>query len=290
VAVAAGGAAEAPPISTLQAPDYPWVRELAQQVRYALQSLSYERGLNIGRLYVCGKGATERGADWRLSEGLDLPVTLLAPVEKPDAAQYATAYGCAVQAAGGAAVALNLTPARVAVAREIEQRRQTRFSWSVLAGAVTLAAALVLGAMFYHRQQVLAETQRRLDELRVNVPAPPMKPEELKASAEAVGEALNARVTAGRAISALSRHLPEGTWLAELTYNAQTGSVVRGYSTDRNGPQRALVALLRQRTFDEVTLDYQTQDQVGGVPVWGFQLTCKLRPPEQTGARRGVRR
>ena len=35
-----------------------WVSGLAHQVRYALQAISYERGIAFERLYVCGAGAT----------------------------------------------------------------------------------------------------------------------------------------------------------------------------------------------------------------------------------------
>ena len=51
---------------------------------------------------------------------------------------------------------------------------------------------------------------------------------------------------------------------------------------------RAQIALLRQQLFDEVTLDYRTEEKLNNVPVWGFQLTCKLYPKER--ARRGRRK
>jgi hypothetical protein len=45
--------------------------------------------------------------------------------------------------------------------------------------------------------------------------------------------------------------------------------------------------------FDEVTLDYQTEDQIAKVPAWGFQLSCKLRPKEKVrrkGTNQGTKR
>jgi Tfp pilus assembly protein PilN len=287
-AVAAGGGSG----STLAMDALPWVTQVSQQVRYSLQAVSYERGFSIQRLYVCGEGVTRQGAEWQLSERLDVPLTLLGPPggEPHEAAQYAVAYGCALQGAGVAAMPLRLALARVTVAREVEQRRQGRISWGALIGSVVIAGTLVVGAMFHQQNQRLAKSEATRQQLRMVVATPAMPPEDLKAARTAITQSLETPVPAARMLSALSRQLPEGTWLNELTYNPNTGCVLRGYSMDANGAQRAQIALLRQQMFDEVTLDYRTEDEVSGAPVWGFQLTCRLRPKEVVRTKRGATR
>jgi Tfp pilus assembly PilM family ATPase len=76
VAAAAGGGTV---ISSLAVGSITWLDALTQQVRYTLQAVSYERGFSIQRLYVCGEGVTREGAEWQLSERLDVPLTLLGP-------------------------------------------------------------------------------------------------------------------------------------------------------------------------------------------------------------------
>lgn len=274
-----------------------WIASVAQPVRFALQALSYERGLAVQRLYLCGEGATRGGAEWQLADRLDLTPTILgappsvSPGEGSESGVYAVAYGCALQASGAAAIALNLTPARVTVAREIEQRRQTRVSWGALAGAAVAAVGLVFAGAVSQQNRKLAYLDQQLAERKGISAAALMSPADLKAADEAVQAQVGVRVPPAYLLATLSRHLPQGTWLAELNYNSGTGSVVRGYSLDANGPQRAVIALLRQRRdekplFDEVTLDYQTEELINNVPVWGFQMTCRLRPEEVQRSRR----
>ncbi|MCC2669326.1 MAG: Type pilus assembly protein PilM [Armatimonadetes bacterium] len=287
--VAAGGERSA--LSTLSNSPLPWIPGLSQQVRYALQAVSYERGITIERLYLCGAGAGSEGVEWQLSERLDVPVSLLAP-ESGDprvAAAYTVAYGCALQAAGVAVMPLRLTLARVTVAREVEQRRQVRVSWGALVGSVVLAGTLVVAALFHRQSQELEHVQAQQRALGIEVPTPVMAPEELKTTLGSIEETLATRVSAAKAIATLSRQLPQGTWLTELNYNAASGCTIRGYSVDAGGAQRALVGLLRQQLFDEVTLDFQTEDEIAKVPAWGFQISCKLRPKEKT-TRRGTKR
>ncbi len=290
-----GGAAIATAPSSLTAPG--WIASVAQPVRFALQALSYERGLTVQRLYLCGEGATRSGAEWHLADRLDLTPTILgAPAaastgDGGESGLFAVAYGCALQAAGAAVISLNLTPARVTVAREIEQRRQTRISWGALAGAAVAAVGLVFAGAVSQQNRKLAYLDQQLAERRGISAAALMSPADLKAADEAVQAQAAARVPAAHLIATLSRQLPEGTWLAELSYNAGTGSVIRGYSLHPSGPQRAVIALLRQRRenkplFDEVTLDYQTEEAINSVPVWGFQMTCRLRPEEVKRSRR----
>jgi Tfp pilus assembly PilM family ATPase/Tfp pilus assembly protein PilN len=278
--------------SALTMESLPWVTTLAQQVRYSLQAVSYERGFSIQRLYVCGEGVTREGSEWQLSERLDVPITLLGPPggEPHEAAQYAVAFGCALQGVGVAAMPLRLALARVTVAREVEQRRQVRISWGALIGSVVIAGSLVVGAMFHQQNQRLAKSEATREQLKLVVAAPAVPPEELKAARTAITESLETRIPAAQVLSTLSRQLPEGTWLNELTYNPTTGCVLRGYSMDANGAQRAQIALLRQQLFDEVTLDYRTEDEVSGAPVWGFQLTCRMRPKEVTRTKRSTRK
>lgn len=267
-----------------------WISALSQQVRYTLQAVSYERGFSIQRLYVCGEGMKREGAEWQLSERLDVPLSLLgAPDGDPhEMAPYAVAFGCALQAAGAAAMPLKLALARITVAREVEQRRQVRISWGALGGSVVLATALVVGALFHQANQRLKLAEAKRAELRIDIPPPVMAPEELKKAKDAILSNKETSIPAARVLSSLSRNLPEGTWLNELTYNPTTGCVIRGYSLDSNGAQRAQIALLRQQMFDEVTLDYRTEDEVAKVPVWSFQLSCKIKPKETV--RRGTRR
>ncbi|MFN3650689.1 MAG: pilus assembly protein PilM [Armatimonadota bacterium] len=271
-----GGEGSAPAVAA--APG--WARTLAQQLRYAVQALSYERGLQIQRLYLCGKGAGEPGADWEVSEALDCPVTLLSfPAGDPaEAATYATAYGCAVQAAGKAAVTLNLTPARVAVAREVEQRRQAQVSWGALAAAVVAAAGLVFGAMVYREQQGLAADQEKLRQVQaLGVRAPEALPSRVKSSAQAVQAQLETRVPPARLLTVLSQQLPAGTWLAELSYQSDGNTVLRAHTTDPRGAQQTQIRLLRLQMFDEITLDFSNQEAINNVPVWAFQLTCRQK-------------
>lgn len=260
-----------------------WLSELSQQVRYALRSLSYERGMGAERLYVCGGGATQPGMEARLAEVLGIPVTVLTPQEGDVAGSvYAVAYGCAVQAAELAAIPLNLTPARMAAAMEVAQRRQAKVSWVALAIAGVTAALLIFAAAVHNKQQELEQVQARLRDLGPGVvvaSAPATK--ELTAGAEAVEAALQTRVTAADALSLLNRRMPVGTWLAEVSYNAETGCVVRGYSKTPDGPQQAHMAILGEDRFDTVTFDYRTKDVLGDKPVWGFQITCRLQPPDR---------
>lgn len=290
--VTAGAASERGALATLSENAIPWVVALSQQVRYALQAVSYERGTTIERLYLCGEGAAREGSDWQLSERLDVPLTLLGP-ETGDAraaAPYAVAFGCALQAAEVAAMPLRLSLARVTVAREVEQRRQVRISWGALIASVAVAGSLVVAAMFHQKNVELEQVEAKLREFRGTVPVPSMSAEDLSASLADITAAQETRVPAAKALSTLSRQLPQGTWLTELNYNAASGCVVRGYSLDPNGAQRAQIALLRQGVFDEVTLDYRTEDEINKVPVWGFQISCKLKPKEIKRQRRGTRR
>ena len=219
-------------------------------------------------------------------------MALLSPDEKnpADGAAYAVAYGCAVQAAGAATIALNLAMPRVTVAREVEQRRQAQRSWLALAGATALATGLIFGAIIHSEREAVRQAEVRLQQLGVSVEEPAMSPADLKKALASVTTAGAARVPAATALSALSANLPAGTWLTELTYNSASGCVFRGYSLDETAPQQAQIALLDRQLFDEVTLDYRTGDEIGDVPVWGFQISCKLRPAVVDRRRGGTRR
>jgi Tfp pilus assembly PilM family ATPase/Tfp pilus assembly protein PilN len=286
--VAAGG--ERGALATASGSASPWIVALAQQVRYALQAVAYERGTSIERLYLCGAGAAIDGADWQLSERLDVPLTILAPDDTRASAAYTVAYGCALQAADVAAMPLRLSLSRVTVAREVEQRRQVRISWGALVTSVVVAGSLVVAAMFHQKNVELEQVESKLREFRGTVPVPSMSAEDLSASLADITVAQDMRVPAAQALSTLSRQLPQGTWLTELSYNAASGCVARGYSLEPNGAQRAQIALLRQGIFDEVTLDYRTEDAISKVPVWGFQISCKLKPKVVVRKRQGTRR
>jgi Tfp pilus assembly protein PilN len=278
--VTAGGGAG------LGTPAPAWTAVLSQQLRYVLQALAYERGLSVERLYLCGAGALEPQAGWHLSEALDLPVAAF-PVPEAGGAEgpvFAVAYGCAVQAAGAAAVALNLTPVRVTVAREQLERRQVTFSWSALVASLVIAGGLVFAAALHQRTAEAEEAEAQLQRLRSSVGAVPAAPAELKEAAKAIGEVVKAPATAAGTLAMLSQQLPPGVWLAELTYNRQTGAIIRGFSTREDGPARAQIALINRHLYENVGLDYRTQQEIAGVPVWGFQITCKL-PQERQGRR-----
>ena len=268
-----------------------WVAALSQQVSFALNALSFDRGLTPERLYLCGQGATHADAAWHLSERMSVPLTVLAPSgdAAPESAAFAVAYGCAVQAAGLATVGLNLTPARITVAREVEQRRQTRMSWGALVGAVAVAGGLVFGAALHTQQRKLDEAKVELGKLQ-GIPAVEGTSTVLKGlqgSLTAVKEVATSRVPAADLVPILSSQLPPDVWLAELTYNAQTGAVIRGYSRTPDAPRLAQIQLLSLQRFDEVTLDYRNEDRVGSRQVWNFQISCRIRPPVRT---RGTRR
>jgi Tfp pilus assembly PilM family ATPase/Tfp pilus assembly protein PilN len=269
-----------------EAPETPepasWLVALSQQVRYALQALSYERGLALERLYLCGAGAAITEVDWQLGERLGMPATLLAAGADADSASYTVAYGCALQAVGSGEIALNLTPARVAVAREVEERRQARLSWGALAGSVVVAGTLMLGAAMHHQQRSIEQLEGKLGELGVVLDGQELDPGPLKAALTALEDVGEARVPASRVMTVLNRQLPESVWLRELTYTADTGATLRGYSLDQSGPQRAHLGILRQQLFDEVRLDYRHQEYAGDVPVWSFQVSCRLQT-EQVG-------
>jgi Tfp pilus assembly PilM family ATPase len=295
-----------------------WVSGLAHQVRYALQAISYERGIAFERLYVCGAGATLAGVDWQLSEALDFPVTLLSASGDPEGAEFAVAYGCAAQAAGFGTIALNLTPMRVAMAREVEQRRQNTISWGALAGAAVVAAGLVFGAAVHQKQLELDALQAQLKELGNPLPqGVAVAPGDLKKISTQLDTALKVRVPPATLVAQLNSSLPQGCWLSELIYNADTGAIVRGGSTDPAGPQKAQIELLKaqmadaaaaekttgasrtrtaaaiqpppeQPLFDEVTLNYVNEDLIGAKQVWMFEIACRLKPKEKT--RGAVRR
>lgn len=289
--VTAGGSGERGALATASGTASPWIVALAQQVRYALQAVAYERGTSIERLYLCGEGAALDGADWQLSERLDVPITILAPeaADTAGAAAYTVAFGCALQAADVAAMPLRLSLSRVTVAREVEQRRQVRISWGALITSVVVAGSLVTAALFHQKNVELEQVESKLRQFRGTVPVPSMSAEDLSASLEDITVAQSTRVPSAQALSTLSSQLPQGTWLTELSYNAASGCVARGYSLDPNGAQRAQIALLRQGVFDEVTLDYRTEDAISKVPVWGFQISCKLKPKVVVRKRRGTR-
>ena len=259
-----------------------WSAPIAAQINRLRQILSFERGLDHGTLLLCGDGAGMLDADLDLASGTGLHTQILALAEhEAEGGALAVAMGCALQAAGAGVVTLNLTPARVAVEREIQQLRQARFSWGTLVGATALSIALVAGALVTQKQKTLERLQTDLAILknaqRVDAPSPGT----LKKTHDAVVEAAENRIPPGRLLAALSSQLPTSVWLTELTYSATTGCVIRGASTDQTGPQRAQIALLRQRLFDEVSLDYRTEEEVNSIPVWGFQMSCKLRPVEK---------
>lgn len=288
VPVTAGGGGHSEPEGL--AGTLPWIVTLSQQARYVLQALCYERGLTIERLYVCGEGAARAAVMSQLSERLPHPTALLAPpgTTLPEGAAYTVAFGCAAQAAGGEGIQLNLTPARVSAAREVEQRRQTRVSWGTLAASVALASGMIFAAVLHQKEEALAKVDAKLAEVDRLVPADSgAATAGLKTAVTAIEGVQGERVAPGRLLSVLSRQMPAGTWLADLSYNALTGSVVRGFSVDEGGAQRALTGMLRQQLFDEVTLDYRTEDHIGSVPVWSFQLTCKLKDQNTRSRRTG---
>lgn len=267
------------------------VSALAQQVRYSLRALAYERGASAERLWVCGSGAAHAALLAQLAAELELEVRPLAPEVPPggEAAEHwavhAAALGCAVQAAGAAAIALNLTPARMAAALEVAQRRESRVSAAALGVAGGLALLLVFAALVGGRRQALQQAREKLLEVGMvpSVKTPPA--DALERSASAVEESLKTPITAAGALALLGRALPPGAWLAELNYNAETGLVLRGYATTPAGPQQAHLALLDEPRFDAVTFDYRTQEFIGTQSVWSFQVTCRF-PQRDTRTRR----
>jgi Tfp pilus assembly PilM family ATPase len=269
----------------------PWVDELARQARFCLNAVELSKGHKATRLYLCGGGVGSGSLDWYLGEQLSIPVTILDPSadQRGGGAPYAVAYGCAVQALDEAVLPLNLTPTVVAVAREVEQRRQVRFAWTMFGVAAAAAIVLLIAAAFAYQDRELAMVTEKLSQLPQSARKlkPEAKPSVLKDAVEAVTEAAEARVPAAHAIGLLNQGLPSDVWLAEMTYNAESGAVTRGYAQDPASPQMAQASLLASKAYDEVTLDYQTAEKLGDRDVWSFQLTCKLRPKEKK-TRRGT--
>jgi hypothetical protein len=254
----------------------PWVGLLAREVRFALQAISYERGTAFTRLWVCGAGAANSK---ELAWATNMSVEALRPHDVPEiGAEYAVAAGCALQAVGRAQVALNMTPARLTMAREVAQRQQGRLSWTALATAVLVTGALLYLGALHNQSMAIEASEQKLKMLAGVKRVVKISPSDLKKSQVAVQTAIAARVPAAEMLAMLSTTMPQDAWLAEFNYNGKTGGVVRGYSMQPDGAQQTQAALLRRQQFDEVTLDYRTEESLSGVPVWGFQLTCRLRP------------
>ncbi len=264
----------------------PWVGLLAREVRFALQAISYERGTTFTRLWVCGAGAANSK---ELAWATNMTVEALKPHEAPEITpEYVVAAGCALQAIGRAAVALNMTPARLTAAREVAQRQQGRISWATLTGAVVVTGALLFWAALHNQARAVEASEQELAKLNRVKLSVKISPGDLKKSQAAVETAITTRVPAAEMLSMLSTTMPQDAWLAEFNYNGKTGGVIRGYSMQPDGAQQTQAALLRRQQFDEVTLDYRTEENLSGVPVWGFQLTCRLRPQVVVAPARGT--
>lgn len=262
-----------------QGGDLQWVEAVAQQVQYTLQSVSFEKGLQIERVHVCGRGAELAGSSEALSAALGIAAPPLVIPGGSEPALYPVAFGCALQAAGLAGLALNLVPTVVTVQREREQRRQHRFSSVALIAAAVLALSIVLYALAEKREDEAEMMAERVKEIglppRGKIPSPSL----LDKAGKSLDNLQKVRVSAAAALTGLNQELPQGAWLTEWSYSAQSGSVVRGYSLDPIAPQQAQISLLRQRKFDEVTLDFLQQEKLDQTDAWGFQLSCKLRAP-----------
>jgi hypothetical protein len=147
---------------------------------------------------------------------------------------------------------------------------------------------LIFAAAVNKQQQELEQLRAKVREAPDAAEIPANYTKGLASSAEAVETALKTRVSAADALSLLNRRLPAGTWLTDVSYNAETGCVVRGMSKTPDGPQLAHLAILGEDKFDTVSFDYRTQDIVGDTPVWGFQITCRLQAPNRNQTRRGA--
>lgn len=258
-----------------------WVAALASGLRYSLRALSYERGIQIEVLYLCGKGAALAGVAEQLQERLSMPVRLLSPpgIEE-DAPRYAVAYGAALQAAGRAPMPLHLELARILAQREVEQRRQSRFSWTVLLTSAVLAILVLVAVLTIKKQLDLNAAREAYQEVSDVHVAAVASPAMLSRAQKAVAEELDVRLTSAELLRMLNLHKPAGAWLTEVTYNASTGAVIRAYAVDPNAATQLQVNLLRERVFDEVTLDYRNAEVIANQPVWAFQISGKLRPRE----------
>ncbi|MBM3459293.1 MAG: hypothetical protein FJX77_12255 [Armatimonadetes bacterium] len=281
------------PLGSESAPGGSWEDMVAGRVGYLLQAFSFERGLTPRRLYLCGGGVEDPTSLQRLGSRLGLPTEAVDPCDdgNPADVRYSAAYGCALQAAGAAPLALNLTPARVTVEREVVQQRQNQLSWLAVGGAAAVAAACLVWAAFHQTGKAVAEAKKALGSLPKRTVQAPVPPAKLKTKEDALKEEQEVRVPAARFLEDLSSGLPRGTWLAQLTYNSASGCVLNGYSLDPSGAQRAQTALLQRQLFDDVTLDFRNEERIAEQMVWGFQITCKLRPREKQtrGRRQAVR-
>lgn len=270
------------------APAPGWVAAIASTLRYSLNALSYELGQRAERVYLCGKGATLPGVVEQLAERLGIDVRPLSPpgIEQ-DAPRFAVAYGAAVQAAGGAVLPLQLQLARILLAREIEQKRQNRFSWTVLAASLMLAISVLAAVVTVKKQHDLAQRQTDMQEFAGVQVRAVASPRQLETAAKELAQQLDLPITADQALDILNRQLPPGAWLSEMVYNAATGVVVRAYAPDPNAATQLHINLLQEGVFDEVTLDYRNSELAAGHPVWAFQISGRLRPRAAGGRRTG---
>jgi len=265
---------------------------LAQEIQRSARAVSLETGSSLERILLCGPLAADEGLRKQIQEQAGLSCTAWAPealgesAPGPAGAALAVAYGAALQAAGLATAAINLTPQRITERRRLRRERQSRWAVAALAVSIALSAVGVFGTALHVRTQTLAAQQKMFQQLKqeAEVNGWPLKPGADKAiakSKKAIQAAAARPLDGQQALEMINEDLPATSWLSDLSFNSGSGIVLRGYSTRSADPQTMQLALIRRRQFDQVTLNYRDQEMLNDQQVWSFQLTCRLGGKER---------
>ncbi|MFQ6131556.1 MAG: type IV pilus assembly protein PilM [Armatimonadota bacterium] len=271
-----------------------WLGRLVHELRHTMESFRRQAGEEVERIELAGGGALTPGLPEALATALAAEVTVSRPWGRievarasPDAPDpvFAVASGLAVQAAGRAALDINLTPEEVRASRRT--RAQTG-RYATVAAVVCALLALLIGGL-------LASTAlrvRKLERLRTELRQAGGGAGELDASqteatvyAEVVKalDAMRAEGATPLEVLLLLSHpehgLAEGVWITEFSYRAGEAVVIRGSARDSPSVTDSIRALQGAEVFADVTLDYRNLTDIAGTPVYDFRITCKL--PQQ---------
>jgi len=265
-----------------------WLSRLLHEVRYTLESFRRQAGEEVGRIELAGGGALTPGLPEALEAALGAAVQLARPWGRletaratPDAPDpvFAVACGLALQAAGRAAIGINLTPEEVRVSRRTRARAGRYATLGVVGCTVVALTIGGLVAATALRERKLHDVQARLQQSGASED----KWKAASAQAETYGEVVGAldalRPQAASPLEVLlllSRDLPAGVWVTEFSYQVGESVVIRGAAKDSPSVTDAVRAVQRAKVFEDVILDYRNLTDIGGKPVYDFRLTCKL--------------
>ena len=270
---------------------------LAQEIQRSTQAVSYASGQQVSRILMCGALAADEGLLEQIHEQSEVECLAWAPealgevAPWKEAPAYAVAYGAALQAAGLAQTAINLTPQRITERRQARRERQSRLAWGALVASIVLSAGAVFGVALHQRETLFLEQRARYEAFRKEAieqgwPLKPGADKAIKAAQDAIVAASSQPVTVLEMLDILNQDLPPSVWLSDMSYNSGSGVVVRGYALNSLDPHGVLLSLIRQQKFEQVTQDYVNQETLDDQPVWSFQFTCKLPKPEPATRKR----